>query len=137
MRSTNLYTIIPSVPHDQLSNLIQANRVVVASVDGKGLILVEFEERQKLKQVEDKILDVKTVLDSTLDTVSSLIEKYTDLTKAEDVTYVTFSEPTTPQRDFILFALQEKKREIVLIRKKIDVLHAKVQGTTKLVSLGP
>jgi len=103
-------------------------------VDGKGLILVEFEERQKLKQVEDKILDVKTVLDSTLDTVSSLIEKYTDLTKAEDV---TFSEPTTPQRDFILFALQEKKREIVLIRKKIDVLHAKVQGTTKLVSLGP
>src|SRR6266498_1408898 len=111
MRSTNLYTIIPSVPHDQLSNLIQANRVVVASVDGKGLILVEFEERQKLKQVEDKILDVKTVLDSTLDTVSSLIEKYTDLTKAEDV---TFSEPTTPQRDFILFALQEKKREIVL-----------------------
>ncbi len=129
-----MYTIIPSVPHDQLSNLIQANRVVVASVDGKGLILVEFEERQKLKQVEDKILDVKTVLDSTLDTVSSLIEKYTDLTKAEDV---TFSEPTTPQRDFILFALQEKKREIVLIRKKIDVLHAKVQGTTKLVSLGP
>ena len=115
-----------------LTNSFKADRVVLASVDGKGLIqVVEFEERQRLKQVEDKILDVKTVLDSTLDTVSSLIEKYTDLSRLE-VNHRGINAEL--ERDSIVFGLQEKGREVVLTRKTVDVLHAKIQGTMKLVS---
>jgi hypothetical protein len=91
-----------------------ADRVVLASVDGK-----------------DKILDVKTVLDSTLDTVSSLIEKYTDLSRLE-VSHRGINAEL--ERDSIVFGLQEKCREVVLTRKKVDVLHAKIQGTMKLLS---
>jgi hypothetical protein len=76
-------------------------------------------------------LDVKTVLDSTLDTVSSLIEKYTDLSRLE-VSHRGINAEL--ERDSIVFGLQEKCREVVLTRKKVDVLHAKIQGTMKLVS---
>jgi hypothetical protein len=75
-------------------------------------------------------LDVKTVLDSTLDTVSSLIEKYTDLSRLE-VSYRDINAEL--ERDSIVFGLQEKDREVVLTRKTVDVLHAKIQGTMKLV----
>jgi hypothetical protein len=109
----------------------KADRVVLASVDGKGPIQVgEFEERQRLKQVEDKVLDVVMVLDSTLDTVSSLLEKYTELRRQNDA---PFEDPSSSTQDSIVFALQEKRREVLLIRKKIDALHAKVQGTMQLV----
>jgi hypothetical protein len=119
----------------------KADRVVVASLDNTGIIqLVDYEEQQQLKQIEDKVLDVVIVLDSTLDTVTSLIEKYTYLkrqmkSQMKRQNDASFEDSSNLPSDSIMFGLREKRREVLLVRKKIDALHAKVQGTMKLVRM--
>jgi hypothetical protein len=55
------------------THMLQADRVALASIESSGPIrITEFEERQRLKQVEDKIVDLLIIMDSTLDTVDSL-----------------------------------------------------------------
>jgi hypothetical protein len=108
--------------------------VIVSSVEDDGLVPVaDFTERQRLKQLEDSVLDLLLILDSTLDTVETMIEKY-----QEDTTQAWLGKPgysqSLAQDDILVQALKEKRRDILLLKTKVEMLRAKVSGTTELVS---
>lgn len=110
----------------------QSDRVLVASIDGKDpLRLVDVEGRQRLKDFEDQLTDITLVLDSTHDTIVSLLEKYQQFCRD----YCTMAEDVS-RRDFdpIDCALQEKQRDVRSLRQKVESLKNKVNGTTALVS---
>lgn len=111
---------------------IQSDRVVVASVEEKDpLQVLDIQESQLLKDLEDQIIDVLLVLDSTADTISSVAEMYkqfcrNSLAISQDVNDDEF--------DLISFSLQEKQRDTIQNRKKVETLQAKIQGTANLLS---
>lgn len=88
-------------------------------------------ERQRLKQIEDSILDLLIVLESTLDTVNSLIEKYRYSATQE---VLGQRSGVVSDDDPILLGLNDKRKDVLLYRSKVDTIRAKVQGTTELVS---
>lgn len=125
----------PAFPITLSDSIPQADRVIAASVDNNSLIrITEFTERQRLKQIEDNILDLLVVLDSTLDTVCSLIEKYN-----YGATQEVLGRPSgvVPDDDAILRGLNEKRRDVLLYRSRVEAIRAKVQGTSNLVSAAP
>lgn len=107
---------------------MQINKFVVASVTSKEAtgIKLDFEERQRIKQIEDYVLDIFLMLDSTQDTVSCLLVKYQ--------AYACLSQgQAEAYEDLVVLALLEKRREIELCRQKLRALHSKVKGTIQLV----
>jgi hypothetical protein len=104
----------------------------MADVDSDSPIRVtEFEERQRLKQVEDRVLDLQLVFESTLDTVDSLLrayEKYTFFCEIHDTV------SGGPETDVINLALTEKRRELQLYLAEVAALRSKVQSTASMVS---
>jgi len=104
-----------------------SSRIVTATV-GKGQLglidfEINFEDRQNLKSVEDKILDLLTIFESTTDTISTLLEEYEYMRHGSENTY----------RDPIVLKLRGKLREVNLYQKKAATLHKKIQGTASLV----
>lgn len=103
----------------------------MASVDSKMLLQpLNLHDRQELKTYEDQLIDILVVLDSTLDTISSLKEKYREF--CQEV------EPFPAYQanvDAVNGALEEKQREVLLNRKKVEALQKKIQGTMNLVKL--
>lgn len=104
----------------------------MASIEEKDpLRLIDVEERQSLKDFEDRIVDILLVLDSILDTISSLAETYKqfclDLNTNEE-------GQADGEFDSVAFRLQEKLREVISSRRKVENLHTKVQSTINLVS---
>lgn len=93
--------------------------------------MIDVEGRQRLKDFEDQLTDITLVLDSTHDTIVSLLEKYQHFCRD----YCTMAEDAS-RRDFdpIDCALQEKQRDVRSSRQKVETLHTKVKGTTDLVS---
>lgn len=85
---------------------------------------INFVDRQQLKQMEDKVLDVMIIFDSTLDTITNLLEQY----KAWCATRSVIGD-----YDNIANGFQEQCREISLNRKKIETLHQRLKGTASLV----
>jgi hypothetical protein len=109
----------------------QADRVIMASIeDDSPIRITEFEERQRLKQMEDKILDLLIIMDSTLDTIDSLSQAYRDFCSR---TLLKIQEASIPENGSVSFALAEKRRDVLLYRSKVEALRSKVKGTTKLV----
>ena len=92
---------------------------------------INVEERQHLKDFEDRVIDIIMVLDATIETITSLHEKYNqfrfyasrDLEDSSDENF-----------DAIDLALQEKQHEVESNRRKVQNLRTKVQSTTELVS---
>jgi hypothetical protein len=104
----------------------------MASVESNAPIrITELEERQQLKQVEDKILDLLIIMDSTLDTIDSLARVHQEVWST-----VTTQNPDQrlPENDLVGFGLAEKRRDILVYRSKVEALRSKVKSTTKLVS---
>lgn len=93
--------------------------------------ITELEERQQLKQVEDKILDLLIIMDSTLDTIDALSRAHQELCS---VTAMQHPDWSPIKNELISFGLAEKRRDILLYRSKIEALRSKVKSTTKLVS---
>ncbi|KIV80796.1 hypothetical protein PV11_08272 [Exophiala sideris] len=94
--------------------------------------MADFNERQRLKQLEDSIVDVQLILDSTLDTVETMLVNYTEMfikTHPQNEGQSNF-----PGQDLIIRALQEKRREVKLLKTKVEALRTKLAGTTELVS---
>ena len=111
--------------------IMQSNRVLVADIGStNSWQLLDVEERQKLKESEDQIIDILAVLTSTADTISSMIQNYNEFCQ-------DFSAPLKSTSDIKLdlvhYALQEKLREVHLNQEKVKALHVKVQGTISLV----
>ena len=104
----------------------------MASIEDEDpLRLINVEERQSLKDFEDRIIDILLVLDSILDTISSLAETY----KQFCLDFNTNKENRGDDDfDSVAFRLQEKLQEVTSNRRKVENLHTKVQSTINLVS---
>ena len=123
------------LPSPIRSDKWKANRIIVSSVENDGLVPVaDFDERQRLKQLEDDLVDVRLVLDSTLDTVESMLENYMELSSTQHQTEDEIDAPTMAREDLIVRLLQEQRQDIRLLKTKVEALCAKVAGTTELVS---
>ena len=110
----------------------QTDRVLVASVDEKDpLRLANFEEGQRLKEFEDRLIDLLLIFDATCDTITSLLDKYQDFCMGCDS---TSDDGDRTESDFIVCALQERQRDVHSSRNKVKTLYKKVQGTIHLVS---
>jgi hypothetical protein len=106
----------------------QSSRVVAASVgEGKLSALIDFEinfeDRQLLKVVEDRVLDLFTIFDATADTITAVLQEY-ELLKSN-------TEERKP--DWILSKLKHNLREVELYRKKVESLYKMVLVTASLV----
>ena len=107
--------------------------MVLASIESNGPIrITEFEERQRLKQEEDKILDLLMVMDSMLDTIDTLFKLHEEVWSSVTIQRRDWKHP---ENDAISFGLAEKRRDILLYRGKMEALRSKVRSTTKLVCL--
>ena len=95
-----------------------------------SLQVVNVEERQRLKDFEDRIIDIILVLDSTYDTVLSLCDRYNQYRQDVGDKAEGFGDNGF---DYLDFALQEKQRDVESNRRKVQTLRTKVQSTTELV----
>lgn len=103
----------------------------MASIDEKDpLQLVDVSERQTLKDLEDQIIDMMLVFDTTCDLIVSLHDKYSQFCRETDA---DINESIDGEIDTIDVALQEKRDIVISNRKKVETLHTKVKGTIKLV----
>ena len=110
---------------------LQSDRVLVAAIDAKSPVeLLDNEERQELKEIQDQVIDIFVVLDSTLDTIAFMIEKYEQFCR--DINSSP-ADLTDVGLDPIQLALREKQQEVQLSKKKVKALEKKVQGTINLV----
>lgn len=108
------------------------DRVLVASIDQTDpLQLADFEERQRLKDFEDRLIDLLLIFDANYDTLTSLLDRYQDFCIN---CHSTSEDGDRRKSDFIVDALQEKQKDIYSSRNKIKTLHTKVRGTTSLLS---
>ena len=100
---------------------------------GAALILTatQVEERQLLKDLEDQILDVILVLDSTNDTILALLKNYRRFRQDSCVWEKQNNEYCS---DIVDYAFQEKLRDVSSSIKKVRSLHAKLKSTIELVS---
>ena len=106
--------------------------MLVASVDENDpLRLADFEERQWLKDFEDRLIDILLIFDATYDTITSILDRYHKFRISCDSTWYDRNDV---ESDFIVCALQERQKDVLSSRNKIKMLHKKVQGTTNLVS---
>lgn len=91
--------------------------------------MLDYQARQALKDFEDQILDILLVLDSTSDAIASVTEMY----KQSCHDSPAQSQDVSDEFDLISFSLDEKNRDVLQYRKKVETIHVKVQGTTNLV----
>jgi hypothetical protein len=107
-----------------------SNRVVAATV-GRAKVAtpinveIKFDDRQTLKVVEDRVLDLITIFESTLDTISTLIAEYEFLNNG--------TKDSKPDRT--LHRLRDNLREVSLYQGKVKALYNRIQGTSILVSI--
>lgn len=102
----------------------------MASIEAESpLQLLDKEERQELKGFQDEVVDILVVLDSTLDTIAFMIEKYKQFCR--DIS--TSTDLADNELDPIQLALHEKQQEAYTSKKKVEASHTKVQGTISLV----
>lgn len=105
--------------------------MLVASIDEKdSALLLGVEERQKLKEMEDQLIDVLLVLEATRDTIKTLLENYQQYCR--DTSH-RLEDGFDEGYDPIDCALQERERDIDSNRRKVETLYTKIQGTTNLV----
>lgn len=106
--------------------------MLVGSVDlDDPLRLANFEERQMLKDSEDRLIDMLLILDATCDTITSLLDRYQCFRVGFDSNW---DDGNRVGSDLIVCALQERQKDVQSSRNKVKSLHKKVQGTTNLVS---
>lgn len=106
--------------------------MLVGSVDLKDpLRLADFEERQMLKDSEDRLIDMLHIFDATCDTITSLLDRYQSFRVGCDSNWYDSNRMGS---DLIVCALQERQKDVQSSRNKVKSLHKKVQGTTNLVS---
>lgn len=84
-----------------------------------------------MNHLEEIVLDLIIMLDSTLSVLTILEDKYTSRSSRSFLqTQAGEDSPDDP----VLMLLQEKLREVMLLQTKVEVLRAKVASTTNLVS---
>ena len=87
----------------------------------------DIQDRHRLKDTEDELLDILLVLDSLHDTIESLFENYTEYIRNPGQLY-------TRDLDTISGAFQAQIKDIAFSRRNVQSLHAKLQGMNALLS---
>jgi hypothetical protein len=106
----------------------QSSRIVAATV-GKGKFStlidfeINFEDRQILKVIEDRVLDMLTIFEATSDTITTLLQQYE---------YIRY-DLRDVKSDRIITSLRDNLLEVELYKNKVETLHKRVQGTASLV----
>ena len=86
--------------------------------------------RQYLKDLEDRIIDVRNVLESTGDLMVSIIDLYRQCRRdSQGGTY----EQEHGELDPIESALREKQRDVIAYKKSMETLHTKLKSTIETV----
>ena len=98
-------------------------------VDDK-LPLLDPEERQELKDLEDKIVDVYAVLKTTNNDIHSLLEKYQDHCRTFDAGAL---KPPSTNFDPVHFALKERLKDVKSYQQEVETQRIKLRGTIDTV----
>lgn len=110
----------------------QSDRALLAMVeDNEDFKFLDYDQEQELKQVEDQIVDILVSLDSTLDTITALLNIYEHFNK----TFRRDLEGSSiDDWDAIKLTFREKQQDIIYMKQKVEALSSKLQGTKALVS---
>ncbi|KAH7084964.1 hypothetical protein BKA63DRAFT_573980 [Paraphoma chrysanthemicola] len=119
----------------------QADKAFITPVGKQGSLkdhnVVDVNDYQSLKTIEDRASDALLCLESTLDTVKTLQEMHGRYLLAFPTARRSDSPSTNhphTRHDDITFALQEQEREVLYSRKKVEGLLSKAQNTRALIS---
>ena len=86
--------------------------------------------RQYLKDLEDRTIDVRNVLDSTGDLIGSIIDQYKQFRwDSQGGTH----EQEDGEFDSIESALREKQKDVMAYKKSMETLHTKLKSTIETV----
>ena len=86
--------------------------------------------RQYLKDLEDRIIDVRNVLESTGDLMVSIIDLYRQFRRdSQGGSY----EQEHGELDPIESALREKQKDVTAYKKSMETLHIKLKSTIETV----
>ena len=100
--------------------------------DNEDFKFLDYDQEQELKQVEDQIVDILVSLDSTLDTITALLNIYEHFNK-------TFGrdleESSVDDWDAIKLTFREKQQDIIYMKQKVEALCSKLQSTKALVRI--
>jgi hypothetical protein len=112
---------------------VQANKLIVSSVEGDTLVpAADFNERQRFKQLEDELIDIRVNLDSSWDIVESMLENYKQFLLAH-AQVKDFMDSEEASEDLIVRAFQARSKEVKLLKLKLEALQAKAAGNSELV----
>jgi hypothetical protein len=102
----------------------------------ENIVAITVEDHQQLKQIEDNVADLILCLDATSDTVATFTEMSAQyLERQEASSHEDGDESGAPGASTsVLWALQEKAREIAYTRRIAESLLSKIQNTRALVS---
>ncbi|KAG8534358.1 uncharacterized protein KY384_001202 [Bacidia gigantensis] len=111
----------------------QSDKILVASTDERQpLSLVDIDDRQSLKDLEDEVLDIILALDSLFETIDALSNKFDQ--------YRHLNAELTGQvidgfdNQIVAQAFQERRATVNIHRRKIQNLYEKVKGMISLLS---
>ncbi|PSN67760.1 hypothetical protein BS50DRAFT_633450 [Corynespora cassiicola Philippines] len=112
---------------EQVTN--QSSRITATSADkddSRSIIdfQITFKDRQKLRILEDKVLDLMIVWNSTIDTITSLSDSWKKMKN---------SSADSISCDPISDGLHDCQQEVRLYQQKTESLLMKVQGTSSLL----
>lgn len=107
----------------------QSDRITLADVakdkiDGRPDFNINFSDRQRLKNLEDSILNLQIMLGSTISTASSLIRHLSSLCE----------QPLDSTESILLNGFVETRDETNLFLTKAKILHQRVRGASSLLS---
>ncbi|PMD54055.1 uncharacterized protein K444DRAFT_134739 [Hyaloscypha bicolor E] len=111
----------------------QSDRVTLAQVQSAEEplsplpdLVLNFLDRQRIKRVEDKILDLEVIFGSLLDTLSKLQRQSRRFCLCQGHKNCTCS--------LIIEELEEQMKEVQLNTKRAGILHKRVQGVAQILS---
>ncbi len=92
------------------------------------MVIIEVEDHQQLKQIEDNVADLLLCLDSTMDTLTSFMTMYKVFLWQKDRVV-----EQTHRSDVVEVAFETKVKEISYTRKRAENLLSRIQNTRTLV----
>ncbi|KAI9740341.1 MAG: hypothetical protein M1834_004920 [Cirrosporium novae-zelandiae] len=126
-RITDLASILAKF--QQATYELISNRVLVVSSEDSASETICFDDRLKLAKIEDRLIDMLLVLESSAETISILSERYQQINES----LINHSTGINSRKcDTIVAVFREKAQEVSYAHKRADALLSKSRGTMKL-----
>lgn len=105
----------------------------LSSDQSKNFVTITVEDHQQLKEIEDDVADLVLCLDSSLDTLTSLMRMYGDFNCHLQSLKSEGDVQIDDKIDSFVVAFEEKSQEVSYTRKKAESLLSKIRNTRSLV----